>query len=70
MAEGIKDKVAIVGMGCTQFGERWDKGPQGLMIEAVLEALEDAGIEKKDIEAAWSGTCYDEVSIGKSAIPL
>jgi len=70
MAEGIKDKVAIVGMGCTQFGERWDKGPQGLMVEAVLEALEDAGIEKKQIEAAWSGTCYEEVSTGKSAIPL
>jgi acetyl-CoA C-acetyltransferase len=70
MAEGIKDKVAIVGMGCTRFGERWDKGPQGLMVEAVMEALEDAGIEKKDIEAAWSGTCYEEVSLGKSAIPL
>jgi acetyl-CoA C-acetyltransferase len=70
MAEGIKDKVAIVGMGCTRFGERWDKGPQGLMVEAVLEALEDAGIEKKDIDAAWSGTCYEETSIGKSAIPL
>jgi len=70
MAEGIKDKVAIVGMGCTRFGERWDKGPQGLIVEAVLEALEDAGIEKKDIDAAWCGTCYEETSIGKSAIPL
>ena len=26
MAEGIKDKVAIIGMGCTKFGELWDKG--------------------------------------------
>jgi len=70
MAEGIKDRVAIIGMGCTRFGERWDMGPQALMIEAFIEAIEDAGIEKKDINAAWSGTCYEEVSVGKSAIPL
>ena len=25
MAKGFKDKVAIIGMGCTQFGELWDK---------------------------------------------
>ena len=24
MADGIKDKVAIIGVGCTKFGERWD----------------------------------------------
>ncbi len=70
MAEGIKDRVAIIGMGCTRFGERWDMGPQALMVEAFIEAIEDAGIEKKDIDAAWSGTCYEEVSVGKSAIPL
>ena len=70
MAEGIRDKVAIIGMGCTKFGERWDMSAGNLMVEAFTEAIEDAGIEKKDIEAAWSGTCYEEVSIGKSAIPL
>src|SRR4030042_1932554 len=70
MLEGIKDKVAIIGMGCTKFGERWDAGPGKLMVEAFTEAIADAGIEKKDIKAAWLGTCYEEVSVGKSAIPL
>jgi len=70
MADGIKDKVAIIGMGCTKFGERWDMGPSALMVEAFMEAIQDAGIEKKDIDAGWLGTCYEEVSIGKSAIPL
>lgn len=70
MAEGIRDKVAIIGMGCTKFGERWDMSAGNLMVEAFTEAIEDAGIEKKDIDAAWSGTCYEEVSVGKSAIPL
>jgi acetyl-CoA C-acetyltransferase len=26
-SRGIRDRVAIVGMGCTVFGEHWDKGP-------------------------------------------
>jgi acetyl-CoA C-acetyltransferase len=70
MAEGIRDKVAIIGMGCTRFGERWDAGSEELMVEAAMEAIEDAGIEKKDIQAAWFGSCFDEVNVGKSAIPL
>ena len=70
MAEGIKDKVAIIGMGCTQFGELWDKGPEDLIVEAFTEALEDAGVEKTDIQAAWYASCYDEVNVGKSALPL
>lgn len=70
MAEGIRDKVAIIGMGCTRFGERWDAGSEELIVEAANEAIEDAGIEKKDIQAAWFGSCFDEVNVGKSAIPL
>ncbi|PIZ27060.1 MAG: acetyl-CoA acetyltransferase, partial [Chloroflexi bacterium CG_4_10_14_0_8_um_filter_46_9] len=70
MAEGIKDKVAIIGMGCTKFGERWDAGYSDLIVEAFKECLEDAGIEKKDIQAAWLGTCFDEQFCGKSALPL
>ena len=64
--EGIKDKVAIVGMGCTKFGERWDKGVEDLVVEAAYEAFEDAGIEPKDVQAAWIGTVFS----GLSAITL
>jgi len=70
MAEGIKDKVAIIGMGCTKFGELWDKSAEDLMVEAYKEAMEDAGIEKKDIGAAWTGTHYDLISVGKGGIDL
>jgi len=66
--KGIKDKVAIVGMGCTNFGELWDKGVPDLMVEAYTEALEDAGIEPKDIQAAWQGNLYEYT--GVSAMPL
>jgi acetyl-CoA C-acetyltransferase len=70
MPEGIRNKVAIIGMGCTKFGELWDKSSESLMVEAFGEALQDAGIEKKDIDAAWFSSCFAENNVGKSAIPL
>ena len=65
MAEGVRDKVVILGMGCTRFGERWDMGGGDLLVESFIEALKDAGIEKKDIQAAWLGVHIDEINIGK-----
>ncbi len=69
MATGIKDKVAILGMGCSRFGERWDAGTAELLAEAFDEALIDAGIERGQIEAAWFGSCMDAMNVGNSAIP-
>ena len=54
--QGIRDRVAIVGMGCTKFGERWDASAADLMVEAAYEAFADAGIEPDEIQAAWLGT--------------
>ena len=70
MASGIRDRVAIVGMGCTPFGEHWAKGSEDLMAEAFEEALADAGIERGAIEAAWLGSALDDINIGNSALPL
>ena len=70
MASGIRDKVAILGMGCTRFGERWDCSADDLMLEAFNEALADAGIEPSRIEAGWLGTCLEENNVGKTAGPL
>ena len=55
MAQSIKDRVCIVGMGCTKFGELWDKSETDMIVEAAYEAYEDAGIEPKDVQAAWVG---------------
>ena len=67
---GICDKVAIVGMGCSRFGERWDCDAEDLMLEAFREASADAGIGAEDLEAAWFGCYFDDASVGKSALPL
>jgi acetyl-CoA C-acetyltransferase len=70
MAKGIRDKVAILGMGCSKFGERWDCEAEDLMIEAFEEGLKDAGIEKNQIDAAWLSTAIEEQHVGKSGVPL
>ncbi|MFC1870155.1 acetyl-CoA acetyltransferase, partial [Chloroflexota bacterium] len=56
--ESIKDKVAVVGMGCCKFGENWDKSPEDMTVESCFEAFEDAGLEPKDIQAAWQAFWY------------
>ncbi len=70
MASGIKDKVAILGMGCSKFGERWDCDAEDLIVEAYLECIEDAGIETSQIDAAWFSTAIEEQHVGKSGVPL
>ena len=54
----IKDKVAIIGVGCTKFGELWEKDMEDLLVEASYEAFEDAGIEPRDVDAIWCGVFY------------
>jgi acetyl-CoA C-acetyltransferase len=56
---GIKDRVAVVGVGCTKFGEIWEKDQEDLLVEAVHEALDDAGLTPQDIEAGWVGVMYN-----------
>ena len=68
--ESIKDKVAIIGMGCTRFGELWDKNTYDLIIDAAYEAFEDAGIEPKDVQAAWLGTVHSGVTAITLSLPL
>ncbi|HUT51809.1 MAG TPA: acetyl-CoA acetyltransferase [bacterium] len=70
MATGIRDKVAILGMGCSKFGERWDMDAEDLMVEAFTECIADAGIDKNEIQAAWLGSAMEFLSVGLSALPL
>jgi acetyl-CoA acetyltransferase len=58
--DAIRDKVAIVGMGCCKFGENWDKSPEDMIVEAAFEAYEDAGIDnpQERIEAVFCGAVY------------
>ena len=61
-SHGIRDRVAIVGMGCTPFGERWDRSADDLLIDAVSETAASAGVTIDDIDAFWLGTQASGVS--------
>src|SRR4029453_3884724 len=54
-SNGIKDRVAIIGMGCTKFGEHWDKGADDLLIDAAYDAYASAGIDPDAVDAYWLG---------------
>jgi acetyl-CoA C-acetyltransferase len=65
-SNGIRDRVAIVGMGCTPFGERWDKSVGDLLVDAATEAVASAHIDIKDVDAYWFGTLFS----GNSGLTL
>src|SRR5256884_9819507 len=65
-SNGIRDRVAIVGMGCTPFGERWDKSAGDLLVDATKDATASAAIDLKDVDAFWLGTLFS----GQSGLTL
>jgi acetyl-CoA C-acetyltransferase len=69
-SHGIKDRVAIVGMGCTSFGERFDTGLDDLIIDASTQAFGAAGVDKETVDAYWFGTAQSGMSGMALAKPL
>ena len=61
-SHGIKDQVAIVGMGCTAFGEHWDRSVDDMLVDACQEAYASGGVQQEDIDAFWLGTMGSGVS--------
>jgi len=61
-SHGIRDRVAIIGMGCTIFGEHWDKSADDLLVDAVTDAVASAGVDQAQIDAYWLGTMGSGIS--------
>ncbi|HST40123.1 MAG TPA: acetyl-CoA acetyltransferase [Conexibacter sp.] len=58
-SNGLSDRVAIVGMGCTPFRDHWDKSADDLIVDAVQECLASVGdgaLTTRDVDAYWVGT--------------
>jgi len=69
-SHGIKDQVAIVGMGCTKFAEHWDKGLDELLLWSTADALDSVKLTKDDIDAFWLGVAGGNHSGQALARPL
>jgi acetyl-CoA C-acetyltransferase len=65
-SNGIAGQVAVIGMGCSRFGERWDVSTEDLVLEAYTECLASAGVGREDVDAYWLGT----LSSGMSGLTL
>ncbi|MFQ6114823.1 MAG: thiolase domain-containing protein [bacterium] len=48
-------RAAVIGVGCTRFGEQWDKSFRDMLIEAGTSAMRDGGLDGKDIDAIFIG---------------
>lgn len=68
----LKDKIAIIGVGCTKFGENFELSYSDMVYEAAHEACVEAGIELKNINAAWLGTAFPDAGVwkGRSGMDL
>ena len=69
-SHGIKDRVAIIGMGCTRFVEHWDRGLDDMLVDACNDAYASAGIDKAAVDAYWLGTAQGGMSGILLAKPL
>jgi acetyl-CoA acyltransferase len=49
----MSDKVYIIGVGMIKFGKHLDLGIKQMTGQALDLVLKDAGLEMKDLEAAW-----------------
>jgi acetyl-CoA C-acetyltransferase len=48
-------KVAVIGVGCTTFGEKWETSFRNLFVDAGARALEDAGVIGEQIDELFVG---------------
>jgi len=53
---------AIIGVGRTKFGEHYERDPESLIEEAGLQALDSAGITRKDLDACYLSDYFLQVT--------
>ena len=57
--------VSIIGIGQTEVAEHWDRSLRHLAGDAVLAAIEDAGIEPTAIDALYVGNMLSGLLTGQ-----
>lgn len=65
-SNGIRDRVAVVAMGCTRFGEHWSSSGEDLLVDATEEIFGSTSAQRGDVDAYWLGT----LGSGQSGLTL
>ena len=60
MRENLRD-VAVIGIGMTKFGNLGRVSSRELLVSASLEAMSDAGVSQKDIDAVYLGILSSDI---------
>jgi len=61
-------EVAVIGIGQSQFGKFPDKSIQELGRDAVVEAMKDARVGTKEIQAAYTSRIYQAMITGQTVL--
>ena len=57
-----REEIVLLGGGTTKFGVQYNVGVYDLLIDAVMAALKDAGLQRQDIDAAWMGNAISRIT--------
>jgi acetyl-CoA acetyltransferase len=64
----VKLDVTVAGVGMTPFGKHRDRSLKSLASEAIIAALEDAGLGPRDIQAAYMGNAGAALITGQVCV--
>jgi acetyl-CoA acetyltransferase len=64
----MADEVYVLGVGMTRFGKHPDRDAADLGTEAVRLAIADAGIDPREVEAAYCGHVYQGMVTGQRVL--
>jgi acetyl-CoA acetyltransferase len=68
LIRNARQNAYVIGVGMTRFGKHLGRSLNSLAREAIKQALDDAGIEARQLEAAWMGTGAAPVITGQVCI--
>jgi acetyl-CoA acyltransferase len=64
----MSENVYVIGAGQSHYGKFLDRNLKSLVEEAVKMAMEQAGVERDDLEAAWVGNAAQGLLTGQETI--
>ena len=59
-------EVAVIGVGMTKWGELWEKSFRQIFVEAALNAIDDAGVDR--VDSMYVGTMSSGIFVGQEHV--